>query len=42
MRRLVELADGTRDREALARELGTKRQLSENLERLAKLALLET
>ena len=41
MRRLVELADGTRDREALARELGTKRQLGENLERLARLALLE-
>ena len=41
MRWLVELADGTRDREALARDLGTKRQLGENLDHLARLALLE-
>ena len=44
MRRLVELADGTRDREALARELGDvkRSRLDENLERLAALALLQT
>ena len=41
MRRLVELLDGTRDREALARELGDKSGIAENLERLAALALLE-
>ena len=41
MRRLLELLDGTRDREALARELGSKRGIAENLERLAALALLE-
>ena len=43
MRRLVELADGTRDREALARELGDvkRSRLDENLDRLAALALLE-
>ena len=43
MRRLVELADGTRDREALARELGDvkRSRLDENLQLLAALALLE-
>jgi hypothetical protein len=41
MRRLVRLLDGTRDREALAREFERDRQLDENLERLASLALLE-
>ena len=41
MRRLLELLDGTRDREALARELGNKRGIAENLDRLAALALLE-
>ena len=41
VRRLVELLDGTRDREALARELGGKRGIAENLDRLAALALLE-
>lgn len=41
MRRLIELLDGTRDREALARELGSKRGIAENLERLASLGLLE-
>jgi SAM-dependent methyltransferase len=43
MRRLVELADGTRDREALAGELGDvkRSRLDENLQVLAALALLE-
>jgi PKMT, C-terminal winged helix domain len=43
MRRLVELADGTRDREALARELGDvkRSRLDENLQLLAALALLQ-
>ena len=41
MRRLLELLDGTRDREALARELGKERGIAENLELLAALALLE-
>ena len=41
MRRLVALCDGTRDREALTRELGGKRGIAENLDRLAGLALLE-
>jgi methyltransferase-like protein len=41
MRRLVALLDGTRDREMLTRELGGKRGISENLDRLASLALLE-
>jgi SAM-dependent methyltransferase len=43
MRRLVELADGSRDREALARELGDvkRSRLDENLQVLAALALLE-
>ena len=39
-RALVELADGTRDRDALARELGSKRGLTENLDRLAALGIL--
>lgn len=43
MRRLVELADGTRDRDALAKELGDvkRSRLDENLARLAALSLLE-
>jgi SAM-dependent methyltransferase len=43
MRRLVELADGTRDRESLAKGLGDVKpsRLEENLGRLAALALLE-
>ena len=41
MRRLVALLDGTRDREMLTRELGGKRGISENLDRLAALSLLE-
>ena len=41
MRRLVALCDGTRDREMLTRELGGKRGIAENLDRLAALALLE-
>ena len=41
MRRLVALLDGTRDREILTRELGGKRGIAENLDRLAGLALLE-
>ncbi|HEX6652392.1 MAG TPA: class I SAM-dependent methyltransferase [Thermoleophilaceae bacterium] len=40
-RALLGLADGTRDRDALARELGTKRGLAENLDRLAALGILE-
>jgi hypothetical protein len=41
MRRLVALLDGTRDRETLTRELGGKRGIAKNLDRLAALALLE-
>ena len=41
MRRLVALLDGTRDRETLTCELGGKRGIAENLNRLAGLALLE-
>ena len=41
MRRLLTLLDGTRDREMLTRELGGKRGIAENLDRLAGLALLE-
>jgi hypothetical protein len=41
MRRLLELLDGTRGREALARELGSKRGIAENLERMTALGLLE-